>query len=56
MPWKVVHNGGTCSGSEPWAVIKETDGSTAGCHASRAEALAQMRALYASEKRNGGQL
>ena len=48
MPWHMERGGGTCSVSE-WAVIKDADGSTAGCHGSRAEAMAQVRALYANE-------
>jgi hypothetical protein len=32
-------------------VIKESDGSVAGCHSSRADAIKQQRALYANESR-----
>lgn len=49
MPWHVEQGGGTCGASQ-WAVIKDDDGSTAGCHASKAEADAQLAALYASER------
>lgn len=42
-PWHVEKHG------DEWCVIKDTDGSTAGCHPTQEEALAQMRALYASE-------
>jgi HK97 family phage prohead protease len=35
------------------AVIKDSDGSTAGCHSSKAKAEAQMSALYANEPRGG---
>lgn len=49
MPWKVVHKGGSCGGDKPWAVIKETDGSTVACHATKEKANSQVRALYASE-------
>jgi HK97 family phage prohead protease len=43
-----------CPVSRPWAVWKITDGGgeqivNGGCHATRAEALAQQRALYARE-------
>jgi HK97 family phage prohead protease len=48
MPWHVEKGGGTC-GSSQWAVIKDSDGSTAGCHSTKAKAEAQMAALYASE-------
>lgn len=48
MPWHVEKGGGTCSASQ-WAVIKDSDGSTAGCHPTKAKAEAQMAALYAAE-------
>lgn len=48
MPWHVEHGGGTCGVSE-WAVIKDSDGSTAGCHPTQAAAQAQVAALYANE-------
>lgn len=47
MPWHKEKGGGTCSASQ-WAVIKDADGSTAGCHATEAEADAQIAALYAN--------
>lgn len=49
MPWNVVRDGGSCGGDKPWAVIKESDGSTAGCHATEGEARDQQSALYAQE-------
>ena len=50
MPWHIGDHA-DCSG---FAVIKDTDGSVSGCHETRAEAEAQMRALYASE--NGDEM
>jgi hypothetical protein len=32
-----------------FCVIKDSDGSTAGCHDTREDAIAQLRALYAAE-------
>lgn len=46
MPWEIRRNYGGCSG---YAVVKLPDGSVSGCHSTRGEARAQMRALYASE-------
>ena len=48
MPWHIEQGGGTCGASE-WAVIKDSDGSTEGCHPTKAEAEDQMAALYANE-------
>jgi HK97 family phage prohead protease len=48
MPWHVEQGGGTC-GSSQWAVIKDSDGSTAGCHDTKESAQAQVAALYANE-------
>ncbi len=45
MPWSLEHR------SEGWCVIKESDGSSAGCHDTRADAIKQQRALYANESR-----
>lgn len=45
MPYKIQSNVEGCSG---YAVVKE-DGKVMGCHESREKAIAQMRALYASE-------
>jgi len=48
MPWKVERNFGDCNG---YAVVKEGTNEIEGCHATRAEAIAQQRALYASESK-----
>jgi len=48
LPWHIEKGGGTCAADE-WAVIKDSDGSTEGCHPTQAEAEDQMAALYASE-------
>ncbi len=50
MPWHVTKSA-TCPAAKPWAVIKDSDGSTAGCHASEAAANSQLAALYAAEGR-----
>jgi predicted protein tyrosine phosphatase len=44
MPWAIEHRG------DEWCVVKEEGGKVEGCHASRDRALAQQRALYATEK------
>lgn len=43
VPWKVVKQG------TQHCVVKESDGKVVACHPTRAKALAQLRALYASE-------
>lgn len=48
IPWHIEKGGGSCSASQ-WAVIKDDDGSTAGCHDSEQSAKDQMAALYANE-------
>jgi len=48
VPWHIEKGGGTCGDSQ-WAVIKDDDGSTAGCHDTEDEAEAQLAALYAGE-------
>lgn len=48
MPWHVSKSG-QCPASKPYAVIKDSDGSIAGCHPSEKAANAQMAALYAQE-------
>lgn len=45
LPWHIEKQG------EKFCVIKDTDGKSAGCHPSRAEANDQLRALYANEKK-----
>ena len=47
MPWHLSNNAEGCSG---WAVVKDSDGSIAGCHKSKSGAQAQLSALYANEK------
>lgn len=47
MPWSIRGSHGSCPSSRPWAVVKDSDGSVAGCHPSRARAVQQQRALYA---------
>ena len=48
MPWHVAKST-SCPDSKPWAVIKDADGSVAGCHATREAANLQVAALYAQE-------
>lgn len=50
MPWHIVPNSSKCPKSQPFAVVKDSDGSVVGCHATRAKAQRQLAALYASEK------
>jgi hypothetical protein len=49
VPWHTVHNHAECPDGKPWAVVKDADGSVAGCHESEAAADEQLAALYASE-------
>jgi HK97 family phage prohead protease len=49
LPWHIEKGGGTCDAGE-WAVIKDSDGSTAGCHGSEDAAKDQLAALYAQEE------
>lgn len=51
MPWHIEKNHSGCPGSKPWAVVKNADGSVAGCHPTKMKAKAHMRALYANEKK-----
>jgi HK97 family phage prohead protease len=48
MPW---HTGKSdqCPASKPWAVIKDSDGTVEGCHATKEAARKQLAALYANE-------
>ncbi len=46
MPWHIEQDKAGCNG---FAVVKDADGSTAGCHPSRAAAEDQIAALYANE-------
>jgi hypothetical protein len=50
VPWHVVKNHAECTDGKPWAVVKDADGSVAGCHTSESDANDQLAALYASEK------
>jgi len=47
VPWHLSHNHPECDG---WAVVKDSDDSVAGCHKTKAEAQAQLAALYANER------
>ncbi len=47
MPWHLVHDHPRCKG---WAVVKDSDGSLAGCHQTKMQAQAQLAALYANVK------
>ncbi len=47
MPYSVSKSS-ECSASKPWAVLKE-DGTVMGCHATKAAATEQQKALYANE-------
>ena len=49
MPWHVEEDREDCQG---FAVIKDEDGSLAGCHRTEAQADRQLAALYASEENN----
>lgn len=49
MPWHLVQNHADCPAGRPWAVVKDADGSVAGCHPSQAEAQQQLSALYVNE-------
>lgn len=48
MPWH-VGSSKSCPVSKPFAVIKNADGSVAGCHPTKKAAQKQMAALYANE-------
>lgn len=50
MPWH-IGSSESCSASKPYAVIKDADGSVAGCHPTNAAAKKQLAALYASESK-----
>lgn len=49
MPWHTVHNHAECPVDKPWAVVKDVDGTVAGCHETEAAADEQLAALYASD-------
>lgn len=46
MPWHV----GTVDGCDGYAVIRDSDGSVAGCHDTATDANKQLAALYANEE------
>lgn len=48
MPWSIVENHPKCAAGE-WGVIKDADGSLAGCHATQADAADQLAALHIAE-------
>jgi HK97 family phage prohead protease len=50
MPWHVDRDHAGCPASKPWAVVKDSDGSVAGCHATEDDAMSQMAALYANDR------
>lgn len=45
MPWDIRRHG------SQYSVVKESDGKVVGTHPTKERALAQLRALYASEDR-----
>ncbi|MER7488723.1 hypothetical protein ABTY20_23020 [Streptomyces sp. NPDC126497] len=49
MPWHKVHGHSGCPDGKPWAVVKDSDGSVSGCHATEGDADDQLAALYAAE-------
>ena len=51
MPWHVAKSA-SCPAGKPWAVIKDSDNSVAGCHATEDDANDQLRALYANDSEN----
>jgi HK97 family phage prohead protease len=51
LPWHIGRSE-DCPASKPFAVIKDEDGSVAGCHATEAAARRQLAALYAQEGMN----
>lgn len=50
MPWH-IGSSDSCPASKPHAVIKDSDGSVAGCHETKDQARKQLSALYASEQK-----
>lgn len=55
MPWHIAPDHAKC-GRGKFAVVKDSDGSVAGCHISKAMAKKQMAALYANEPGRGIQM
>ncbi len=52
MPYH-IGSSAKCPSSKPYAVIKDSDGTVMGCHATKADAQAQLAALYANEPKAG---
>jgi hypothetical protein len=50
MPWHIGKSE-DCPASKPYAVIKDSDGSVAGCHETESKAKKQLAALYSSERK-----
>lgn len=48
LPWDIRKQG------SQYAVVKSSDGRVVGTHPTKGRALAQLRALYASESRDSG--
>lgn len=48
MPYKVVRDTDRCPASKPWAVVSEGSGDTKGCHATKAAAEKQRKAIEAN--------
>lgn len=49
VPWHIVRDHAECPEGRPFAVVKDDDGSVAGCHDTEGDAEAQLAALYANE-------
>jgi hypothetical protein len=47
MPWQVIKR----TGPKPWKIIRSDTGKIVGSAATKAKALASMRARYAAEER-----
>jgi hypothetical protein len=54
MPWHIEKSASKCSPSKPWAVVKDSDGSVAGCHETETGAKEQLKALYANDSTDIG--
>lgn len=52
MAWSVRRDS-RCPITQPFGVVRESDGSLESCHDSREDARGQMAALYAGEKSLG---
>jgi len=49
VPYEVVRDTNACPVSKPWSVRNQQSHRNMGCHATRAEAMRQLAALYANE-------